>query len=313
MRKILGPRLHTFLAPLDKASQRGCLSLAEVESRGIEAHNRSELRFAVDPDVGFFSDLLGRSRCLLLRGPHDPRAATSSPSAHAMIGADAPALGSPPSVGGSGKVAVHRGRPTYAERLEFVTRWKASTRTERAAAQEHFIDICRMLGVKAPNEADPKGEWYAFENPRPTSLARKGTRAGRSRRDSGAASDSARRAPCSASSRRRARPRGGAPLLDEPLKVPTRIRARSENRLHLQVERDLEVAILEARDARLAGPHQLRQRGLREVLPQPERAHRIAQAQLRFDESLLRLGEPEKFAGGADLPAGLLESFLLRP
>ena len=30
-----------------------------------------------------------------------------------------------------------------------------STATERAAAQEHFIDLCRMLGIPTPNEADP--------------------------------------------------------------------------------------------------------------------------------------------------------------
>ena len=35
--------------------------------------------------------------------------------------------------------------------LDFATRWKASTRTERAAAQEHFIDLCRVVGVLAPN------------------------------------------------------------------------------------------------------------------------------------------------------------------
>jgi type II restriction/modification system DNA methylase subunit YeeA len=46
---------------------------------------------------------------------------------------------------------------------EFAAKWKGSTRTERAASQEHFIDLCRMLGVETPNEADPTGEWYAFE------------------------------------------------------------------------------------------------------------------------------------------------------
>lgn len=46
---------------------------------------------------------------------------------------------------------------------EFAAKWKGSTRTERAAAQEHFIDLCRMLGVPTPNDADPTGEWYAFE------------------------------------------------------------------------------------------------------------------------------------------------------
>lgn len=46
---------------------------------------------------------------------------------------------------------------------EFAAKWSGSTRTERAAAQEHFIDICRMLDVSTPNDADPTGDWYAFE------------------------------------------------------------------------------------------------------------------------------------------------------
>ena len=46
---------------------------------------------------------------------------------------------------------------------EFAAKWAGSTRTERAAAQEHFIDLCRMLGYPTPNQADPTGEWYAFE------------------------------------------------------------------------------------------------------------------------------------------------------
>ncbi|MGC8633872.1 MAG: class I SAM-dependent DNA methyltransferase, partial [Candidatus Limnocylindrales bacterium] len=50
--------------------------------------------------------------------------------------------------------------PTAAE---FAAKWTGNTRTEKAAAQEHFIDLCRMLGQPTPNEADPTGEWYAFE------------------------------------------------------------------------------------------------------------------------------------------------------
>jgi len=46
---------------------------------------------------------------------------------------------------------------------EFVAKWQGNTRTEQAAAQEHFIDLCRMLGQPTPNDADPTGEWYAFE------------------------------------------------------------------------------------------------------------------------------------------------------
>jgi type II restriction/modification system DNA methylase subunit YeeA len=46
---------------------------------------------------------------------------------------------------------------------EFATKWAGSTQTERAASQEHFIDLCRMIGVPTPNEADPTGQDYAFE------------------------------------------------------------------------------------------------------------------------------------------------------
>jgi type II restriction/modification system DNA methylase subunit YeeA len=46
---------------------------------------------------------------------------------------------------------------------QFAKKWKASTLKERSAAQEHFIDLCRMLGEQTPAEADPAGEWYSFE------------------------------------------------------------------------------------------------------------------------------------------------------
>jgi hypothetical protein len=42
-------------------------------------------------------------------------------------------------------------------------KWMGSTRTERAASQEHFVDLCRLLGVQTPNEADQSGRDYAFE------------------------------------------------------------------------------------------------------------------------------------------------------
>lgn len=45
---------------------------------------------------------------------------------------------------------------------DFVAKWKGSTRSERAAAQEHFIDLCQLLGAPTPNE-DPTGDTYAFE------------------------------------------------------------------------------------------------------------------------------------------------------
>ncbi|MCA1972979.1 MAG: class I SAM-dependent DNA methyltransferase [Caenispirillum sp.] len=46
---------------------------------------------------------------------------------------------------------------------EFVAKWKAATLTERAASQSHFLDLCHLLDEPSPAEADPTGEWYAFE------------------------------------------------------------------------------------------------------------------------------------------------------
>lgn len=46
---------------------------------------------------------------------------------------------------------------------QFISKWKSAELTERAAAQSHFIDLCRVLGEPAPTDVDPKGEWYAFE------------------------------------------------------------------------------------------------------------------------------------------------------
>ena len=45
----------------------------------------------------------------------------------------------------------------------FVQKWAASKGTERATAQEHFIDLCRLLNEQTPNEADPSGDFYAFD------------------------------------------------------------------------------------------------------------------------------------------------------
>ncbi len=45
----------------------------------------------------------------------------------------------------------------------FIAKWKAADLKERAAAQSHFIDLCAMLDEPSPTDADPKGEWFAFE------------------------------------------------------------------------------------------------------------------------------------------------------
>ena len=46
---------------------------------------------------------------------------------------------------------------------EFIQKWHNSPLKERAAAQEHFLDLCRMLGEKTPAEADSSGLDYGFE------------------------------------------------------------------------------------------------------------------------------------------------------
>ena len=46
---------------------------------------------------------------------------------------------------------------------EFIQKWKDHALTERASAQEHFIDLCRMLGHPTPAEDDPAGERFTFE------------------------------------------------------------------------------------------------------------------------------------------------------
>lgn len=46
---------------------------------------------------------------------------------------------------------------------EFVEKWRHVTLKERSAAQEHFLDLCRMLGHKTPVEADPDGRFFTFE------------------------------------------------------------------------------------------------------------------------------------------------------
>lgn len=46
---------------------------------------------------------------------------------------------------------------------QFIDRWKPVALSERAAAQSHFNDLCRLLDHPTPVEADPRGEHFAFE------------------------------------------------------------------------------------------------------------------------------------------------------
>ena len=56
--------------------------------------------------------------------------------------------------------AILRHRITPAE---FVRKWRPVTLTERATAQEHFIDLCRLFDHPTPVEDDPTGEQFTFE------------------------------------------------------------------------------------------------------------------------------------------------------
>ena len=46
---------------------------------------------------------------------------------------------------------------------DFSQKWGVSQLSESAASQEHFLDICRLLGEPTPAEADPNGEFFTFE------------------------------------------------------------------------------------------------------------------------------------------------------
>lgn len=63
---------------------------------------------------------------------------------------------------------------------EFIKKWSKSQLSERAASQEHFLDLCRLLGVKTPAEIDPTGDTFTFEKgarvSAPASIGSKGDR-----------------------------------------------------------------------------------------------------------------------------------------
>lgn len=45
----------------------------------------------------------------------------------------------------------------------FIAKWTRAELSERAASQEHFIDLCHLLGQPTPAQHDAKGAEYAFE------------------------------------------------------------------------------------------------------------------------------------------------------
>lgn len=46
---------------------------------------------------------------------------------------------------------------------QFIAKWSRVELSERAASQEHFIDLCRLLGQPTPAEHDATGAEYTFE------------------------------------------------------------------------------------------------------------------------------------------------------
>ncbi len=50
---------------------------------------------------------------------------------------------------------------------DFIRKWKPVALTERATAQEHFIDLCRLFDHPTPAEDDPVGDYFAFEKGAP--------------------------------------------------------------------------------------------------------------------------------------------------
>src|SRR5215213_10496264 len=45
----------------------------------------------------------------------------------------------------------------------FAKRWDESTLSERSSYQQHFLDLCEMLGAPKPADVDRAGEFYTFE------------------------------------------------------------------------------------------------------------------------------------------------------
>ena len=46
---------------------------------------------------------------------------------------------------------------------EFAAKWRGVLLKERSVAQEHFLDLCHLVGHPTPIEADPEGQFFTFE------------------------------------------------------------------------------------------------------------------------------------------------------
>ena len=57
---------------------------------------------------------------------------------------------------------------------QFVGKWQKAQLTERSAYQQHFLDLCDLLGHGKPAALDPKGEFFTFERGVSKSTGRRG-------------------------------------------------------------------------------------------------------------------------------------------
>jgi type II restriction/modification system DNA methylase subunit YeeA len=46
---------------------------------------------------------------------------------------------------------------------EFVAKWRGSTSTEKQAYQQHFLDLCNLVGHPTPAQLDPENKFFTFE------------------------------------------------------------------------------------------------------------------------------------------------------
>jgi hypothetical protein len=46
---------------------------------------------------------------------------------------------------------------------DFIRKWDGVKLREKQASQEHFLDLCALVGVNSPATADPEGAWFCFE------------------------------------------------------------------------------------------------------------------------------------------------------
>jgi hypothetical protein len=46
---------------------------------------------------------------------------------------------------------------------DFIAKWERVELTERSSAQQHFLDLCELVGHKKPADLDPTGESFTFE------------------------------------------------------------------------------------------------------------------------------------------------------